>query len=179
MNARIDRTAACSLLGLLILTGCRGTGPVAATHTPFTLTEVHVAWLDQAPPEVTPSGTQRIRGWRHLWYDNADDDRLDGYNTVEANADVEPDGQRKVWGTFTVREKLDGLTADDFAGPRFDPKDIRQGQILWQGTWHLAGDGGTALGQNDKGMTAFYFWQKTADTNLLTGGGYILDPHQQ
>lgn len=173
----MNRTVGGSLLGLLCLTGCIGTNPATATKTSFTLTSVHVAWLVQDPPEVTPSGDTKIRGWQHLWYDNADDDRLDGYNTVEANVDIDKNGSTNAWGTFTVKEKLDDLTLGDFARPDFDREDVRQGGILWQGTRHSEKDGGTATGRNSEGMTASYFWKSTANTNVLTGGGYILDPH--
>lgn len=173
MKIKMNRMVVGSLLGLLLLTGCIVTALAAATKTSFTETDYHVAWLAQDPPEATPSGNLKIRGWRHLWYDDATDDRLDGYNTVEANVNITKDGHVELGGTFTVREKLDNLTLDDLANGNFQLGDVIQGRILWQGTWH----GGTGVAHNVAGMTVFYYFASTADPNVLTAGGSILNPH--
>jgi len=178
MKTRMNRMVAGGLLGLLILTGSIFTARAAATKTPFTLTEVHVAWLVQSPPEVTPSGIIKIRGWQHLWYDDADDDRVAGYTTVVFNLNINQDGEiMAAWGTFTVREKLDDLSAEDFASGDFGLDEVIQGKILWQGTAHPGKDGvNYAVGHNDKGMTAFWALLAPANPNVSEGSGYILDP---
>ena len=178
MKTRTNPLRTGAALGLLILTGCTLTARAAATQSSFSLRSVGVAWLNQDPPQMTPSGNLKIRGWRHLWYDNATDDRMTGYNTVEANANINKDGHVVVGGTFTVREKLDDLTAEDFASGNFQLDDVVQGRILWQGTWHQGQGGvGTAVAHNDAGMTVFYYFTGTADPDVLLGGGCIVDPH--
>ena len=179
MKTRMNRMVAGGLLGLFILTGSIVTARAAATKTPFTLAEVHVAWLVQSPPEITPSGNVKIRGWQHLWFDDADDDRVGGYTPVVFNLNLNQDGEIvAAWGTFTVREKLDDLTVEDFASPDFNVDDVIQGEILWQGNAHLGKDGvNYAVGHNDKGMTAFWALVATANPNFSEGSGYILDPH--
>ena len=139
MKARMNRMVAGSLLGLLILTGSVVIARAAAAKTPFTLTEHHVAWLVQNPPDVTPSGNAKIRGWQHLWYDNADDDRLDGYNTVEANAGL----AGRWWPSPSFRSPIPSALASagarrvrlkigdwrrDYAGPRADEANIGRTQ---------------------------------------------------
>jgi hypothetical protein len=167
-------------LGLLVLIACISTIWAAATKTSFTGTESHVAWLEQPPPKITPSGHTIIRQWVHLWYDDADDDRLDGYDTVVIRAMFDPNGNLiQASGTFTVREKLDAIPIEDLPDLESSPfglEDIIQGDVLWEGTWTLParnGKGVFAVAQSPEGLSAFYSFSPAGGSFT----GYILDPH--
>lgn len=176
VKAMTNRRVAGVSLGLLILTSGQATVWAQATRTPFEGIESHVAWLVQPPPETTPSGNTKIRGWVHLWYDDADDDRLDGYDTVTIWATINKNGDMVTGGTFTVREKLDAIPIDDLLSGAFDPNDIVQGAVLWEGTWTWnprEQPAITAVAHSRGGLTAFY----TFAAGTITG--YILDPHEK
>lgn len=163
-------------LTLLVLAACAFHAWAAATMTPFSGTESHVAWLDDPPPKIktTPSGHLIIQERVHLWYDDADDDRLDGYDTVVIRAMLDADGNgMHARGTFTVREKLDRIPIEDLLSGNFELDEIVQGEVLWEGTWTWQPrEGVFAVAHNSEGLKAFY---------RFSGGGafagYILDAH--
>jgi hypothetical protein len=165
-------------LGLLVLATCVSTAWAAATKTPFAALESVIVRLAQPPPEITPSGIVRIQGWVTLSYDEADDDRLDGYNTIVLNATFDADGNLiRAGGTLTVREKLDAIPIEDLLSGNFDLADIEQGEILWEGVWSWnprTQDAITGLVRNSEGLKAFYTILPQPDGRYT---GYILDPH--
>jgi hypothetical protein len=121
--------------------------------------EIHVAWLAQPAPEVLPSGVVKVSGWRHLFYDDTEDDRLDGYVVVEINAHFDADGKLvQGYGTFTVREKLDDIAVEEFIAGTHDPSQVVMGEILWEGVWNVTPNqpGFRAVAMNDEGAKAFY-----------------------
>jgi len=160
-------------LGWLVFTGSMVSGWGQATKTSFVGTESHVMWLEQPAPKVTPSGNAIVRGWVHLFYDDADDARLDGYDVVVINAMLDPDGHPiEISGTFAVRKKLDAIPIEDLLSGNFNPGDIMFGATLWEGsyTW-TPHEGVVAVAQNSEGLKAFY--------RFLGGAfsGHVLDPY--
>lgn len=157
-----------------------------AAQDAFPVTSVHVAWLVQPAPGVLPSGNVKIEGWEHLWYDDADDDRLDGYDTVVIDGMFDADGNLiYAHGTFTVREQLDHYEFDDFLDGSFDLNQISQGRILWEGRFALTPQrrldsaGWEAVAMNGEGTKAFYFFADPFEFPVLHSVARIVSPNRR
>ncbi len=177
MKRRTNRIVTGAGLGLLVLSTCVSTAWAAATVTPFTGRESHVALLSAAPAEITPSGIVHL-SQVNLAYDDFGDPRLNGYDTVVLDATFDADGNLiRAGGTLTVREKLDAIPIGDLLSGNFDRVEIEQGDILWEGLWSYnprTQDAITGVAQNPEGLKCFYTLLPQPDGRMT---GYILDPH--
>jgi hypothetical protein len=118
-------------LGVALLLAITEPTQAASPQTEVSGISVHVAWTAQPPPEVLPSGVLKIEDWEHVWYDNAEDDRLDGYDIVSISARIGADGRLlHAGGTFVIREKLDDYEVEDFLNGTFDPDQMMMGREL-------------------------------------------------
>jgi hypothetical protein len=178
MKRKTNRIVTDAGLGLLVLTACVSTAWAAATKTPVAGQETTIALLAAPPPEITPSGIVHIQGQVTLAYDDMDDNRLNGYNTIVLNATIDADGNLiRAGGTLTVREKLDAIPIEDLLSGNFDLADIEQGDILWEGVWSWnprTQDVITGVVRNSEGLKFFWTILPRPDGRLT---GYILDPH--
>lgn len=149
-----------------------------ARQDAFPVTSVHVAWLAQPAPEILPSGNATFEGWEHLWYDDAADDLLDGYDTVVIKGMFGAGGNIVyAHGTFTVREKLDDYQFDDFLDGNFDLNQIVQGQILWEGRFELTPQRGlVAEAMNGDGLKAFYLFPHPFEFPVLHSVARVVSP---
>jgi hypothetical protein len=162
------------------------TSRVQAGQDTFPVTSVHVAWLAQPAPEILPSGNARFEGWEHLWYDDAADDRLDGYDTVVIDGMFDPHGGLVyAHGTFVVREKLDDYQFADFLDGTFDLNQVAQGQTLFEGRFALTPQrprdsaGFEAVAMNAEGLKAYYFFPDPFEFPVLHSRARIVAPHGQ
>jgi hypothetical protein len=114
----------------------------------------------------------------NLAYDEFDDPRLNGYDTVVLNATFDADGNLiRAGGTVTVREKLDLIPIEHLLSGNFDLADVEQGDIMWEGVWSWnprTQDVITGVAQNPEGLKVFYTLLPQPDGRMT---GYILDPH--
>lgn len=181
MNSRIHNASAGPALGALVLIASNlAPAHAAASHTEFSVTEIHVAWLAQPAPEITPSGHLKIEGWEHLWYDDADDDRLDGYDLVVIQGTFDSEGNLiYAHGTFTIREKLDDYEPEDFLSGDFDPEQIVMGAILFEGVFTLTPHQGVqGVTMSDEGWKAFYSFPDPFEFPVLHGAVRLLNPRE-
>jgi len=114
-----------------------------------------------------PGGNILVRGFVHVWYDDCDDPRVSGTNTVVANVNSDATtGVGTMWGTFSSVSVVEGG--------------------WWEGTWtgkfHADGSSsvravghGRGLFEGLKAKMTVEFSPDPAEPGIISG--YILDPH--
>lgn len=162
------------ILALLIVTGY---ATAKATKTYVSGTSYRLLFLDAPPPQTTPSGN-RIINREVLWYGDSSDNRLDGYEIIVSRVILHPDSEIQAHGTHTIIEKVDNIPIADLINGNFNPDDIITGEVLWEGTWTLTGDGLIhGVIHNGDGLKVFYEFTPVGSKSSSTWEGYILDPH--
>ena len=163
-----------SIIGFVLLM-ITGYSMANAVKTYFSGQEIFVEYL--MPPQfvILPSGN--IKGeFETLYYEDTDNERINGYGFVHGTANVNTKGVVQYGGTFIIREKLDDIPVSDIANGTLDPEEIQWGDVLWNGTWRNVGSGENsyikAVLHSPDGAKLFYnLDHATGETS-----GYVLDP---